>query len=268
VSRAEWLVSAWLLGHLLVIGLTVVPDPSQYDPPSLVRSLDDPLSAWLAPALDEAAAGVSLLTRGFWRMTDGVRSATAGYVRTAGSLPSWRMFWSPSSSDRYLRVRFHGRSTSTPADGWTATALVMPAYPAGQVRGLYAHRLNSHDKAIRSAINLHFGNGGAERRGPSAGSRDVPETLVPIVRYFSRRFQEEQLASDQELTWVELWFGTSPNPPRGFGEDLADLAARQRVLERYYRAPFERVPGQAYSRAGATEMEADITWTVVSAAQP
>jgi hypothetical protein len=129
-----------------------------------------------------------------------------------------------------------------------------------------AYRTKPRDKAIRSAISRYLDE--QEEGRMSSDPRDLPDALASVRRFFSRQFQREQLAADEELTGVELWCGRSSNPPPGSREDSAVLAARQRALDRYYTRPFEHRPSQAHARIGDTDVEGDIGWTLIDAGQP
>lgn len=260
MSITRWLLSAWFCFHLVAVALTAIPDPDQFQPPSLNRTAAGPLTARVAPVLEASATAVFDLTNGAWHLLRPVKTLTDTYVTSIGLLDEWQMFWNPSRRDQYLRVRFHVRAAE-PGTGedWSATELVLPEHPPGAVRGLRAFRTKPREKAIDSAIERFLRRNG---RAPGRPAASAPDDLAPVSRYFAERFRRERLTSADELARIELWVGSSPNPAPGAGDAPAS-AERLAVLERYYEAPFGRLPAVAYARPGDTEVESDITWSLV-----
>ena len=58
----------------------------------------------------------------------------------------------------------------------------------------------------------------------------APGDLVPLVRYFRKRFEREHVLAGEHVTRTDLWYGTAPIQPPGGGDNRETAAARLEAL--------------------------------------
>jgi hypothetical protein len=165
--------------------------------------------------------------------------------------------------DEYLRVRYYvGRadpSGSQKQSVWTATELVLPAHREDQVRMAQGYRDSFRDKAMAIALENFYRRRARSLIRPDTSSKELPDDLAPIGRYFGRKFQQTYLQSGERIVRTEIWHGTVANPKRG--APSATPTARLDALTAYHIAPKEERLGEAvYPPYHAGEMEAGIRW--------
>jgi hypothetical protein len=142
-----------------------------------------------------------------------------------------------------------------------ATELVMPAHREDRIRLLQSFRDSYQDKAFEVAMDGFFRRRSAALVRPDTTSKDLPDDLAPIARYFSARFSRTHLSSSERIVRTEVWIGTAPIPRTRSDRESHTLASRIAALRAYYEGPIEtrrRIP--PYPPYHSADDEADIRW--------
>ena len=166
-----------------------------------------------------------------------------------------------------LRARYYVGSTTTPQPGaplWVATELIFPIHEEDAARGLRSYRIKHRDKAMQNAIAAFHRRRDDRLIQPGTGPEELPNDLVPIARYFARRFQRNHLLPHERIVRTEIWQGIAANPPR-LAPDRSDTHERRlTVLRRYHEGPIEQrvAVRAAYPVYHAGDQEADIRWVL------
>jgi hypothetical protein len=266
MSRTRWAFSLLLVWHLTAMGLGALPSPDKLSPIGDPRHpTDDLIAARVTPALDSGAARLVAVLESLSHITGPVRKLATVYLRTLGLSQNWSMFWEPPRGDLYARVRYYVRTTSVRetqgSPTWMATELVYPSTPEDQVRLFF--RSQHRDKAIFSLL-VNFERNRVENLNRLQSRPDeLPTDLVPIARYFAKRFTRDHLQPGERILRTEVWSAIVANPPRGATLEPAVQNARMAALRAYYDGPIEqRLHVTPYKPSLATEGEADIVWVL------
>jgi hypothetical protein len=260
-------VSLFIAGHLTALVIGSIPPPNQLSDPALPEARGiEPVSAWLTPRLDAVAAVAAGAHRALWNVTTPLRPIVSRYLGATGLEQRWAMFWNPSLSDQYVRVRYYVAPRETggrPRPRWLATELVSPAHREDRVRMLQSFHDSYSDKAMEIAMSTFRRKRGMNLVRPDTMPKELPDSLAPIARYFSRRFARTRLSENERVVRVEVWGGSAPNPPFGSAATGAAIAERRARLGGYYDGPVERRLGSmTYPPYHAEEDEADIQWVL------
>jgi hypothetical protein len=257
-----------IAAHLTALLIGSIPPPSQLSNPAFPEARGvEPISAWLTPRLDAAAAAAARVHLTLWNLTSPLRPIVSRYLGATGLDQQWAMFWNPSLTDQYVRVRYYvgsGAPGTHPARvKWLATELVSPAHREDRVRLLASFHDSYSDKAMEIAMGIFRRKRGQDLVRPDTTSAELPDSLAPLARYFARRFARARLTGDDRVVRVEVWSGSAPNPEFGSAPSRAEVAERQARLGGYYDGPVERHLGSmAYPPYHAAEDEADIQWVL------
>jgi hypothetical protein len=185
------------------------------------------------------------------------------YVNLTGVAQNWKMFSNPPQVHQYLRVRYYiGRGKDgTVSPAWTATELVLPAHPENGLRLVRGYRDAFRDKAMTVALQRFHSKRADALVRSDITSRELPDDIAPIGRYFARRFANRTLQADERILRTEIWYGVAPMPPPGATLNRTATDARLSVLREYYEAPVQGHFGRpVYPRYHSVEQEADIQW--------
>jgi hypothetical protein len=257
-----------IAGHLTALVIGSIPPPSQLSNPAHPEARGvEPISAWLTPRLDAVAVVAARIHLTLWNVTAPLRPIVSRYLSATGLDQQWGMFWNPSLTDQYVRVRYYVGSgtpgTGSPRVKWLATELVSPAHREDHLRLLHSFHDSYSDKAMEIAMGTFHRKRGQRLVRPDTTSGELPDSLAPMARYFSRRFARARLGGDDRVVRVEVWSGSAPNPAFGSDTSRAAIAERQARLGGYYDGPVERHLGSmAYPPYHAEEDEADIQWVL------
>ena len=139
---------------------------------------------------------------------------------------------------------------------------MFPVQVDDRFRILSSYWTKQQDKAISIAFDNFI-----RKRSPDLTTRaevttaELPSDLMPVRRYFERRFVARHLHQGEQVLRTEIWSGTAPIPLRGAALDRATVQTRLDFLKPYYLAPVEdRFPGESYPPYYAFEREGDIVW--------
>ena len=254
MSRTRWVVSAFIVWHLMSIAIASLPTVAwvaRDKPPTLL-----PGPTWVA---DQLSWGIS-------KAVAGVRGAaawaigtpTGRYVDITGLGQYWAMFSNPPHYDRYWRVRYYIESPG--ARTWMATELIGPSHREDQIRMFQSYRDSYRDKAFEIAFD-----GFVKRRKPAAIApgtltTELPDDLAPIARFFARRFAAS-LSAGERIVRTEIWIGTVGNKPMGEPVNASVATERHAALLGYTEGPVEeRLSVRPYPPYNGVEEEGDIRW--------
>jgi len=268
MPRRRLAVSLLIAWHLTALVVGSIPAPGQLTDPAKPEARGvEPLSAWLTPRLDAVAAAAAGVHRLLWTIARPLRPLVSRYLSATGLEQQWAMFWNPSLTDQYVRVRYYvAAKTPTvnhaPAK-WLATELVSPAHREDRVRLLQSFHDSYSDKAMELAMASFRRKRANTLVAPDTKSEQLPDSLAPVARYFARRFARTHLATSERLVRVEVWSGSAPNPPFGSAATSTEIAERRARLGGYYEGPVvRRLGSMSYPPYHAEEDEADIEWVL------
>ena len=257
-----------IAAHLTALVIGAIPAPRDLSDPARPETRGvEPLSAWATPRLDAIAAAAGTVHRALWSLTSPLRPVVSAYLGATGLGQQWAMFWNPSLSDQYLRVRYYvgdePPGTRPARAAWLATELVLPAHREDRLRLLASFHDSYRDKAVEIAMNTFSRKRARTLVRPDTRPAELPDSLAPVARYFARRFARAHLTGGERLVRVEVWSGTAPNPPFGSAATRIAVAERQARLGGYYDGPVVRRLGpMTYPPYHAEEDEADIQWVL------
>jgi hypothetical protein len=266
MSGIRWVVSGFILWHLIALSIGALPNPQRLPPVGAARHpTDDRIAAVITPGLDAVAAAAFEVVETLWTITRPLHGAANTYLSITGLAQRWNMFSNPPTVDQYLRVRYYvGRTDLRELEEqpvWTATELVLPAHREDQVRVAQSYRDSFRDKAMAIALEDFFRRRPASLIRRDTSSTELPDDLAPIGRYFGQRFQRAYLRPNERIVRTEIWYGTVPNPKRG--SPSTTPAARVAAINAYHSAPVESPRGIVdYPPYHAREKELDIQWVL------
>ena len=266
MPRRRLAVSLIIAGHLTALVIGSIPDPRELSDPARpdIRGVE-PISAWVTPRLDALAQAAGGLHRTLWLLTRPLRPVVSWYLGATGLQQQWAMFWNPSLTDQYVRVRYYvgsGPSGDVRAK-WLATELVSPAHREDRLRLFQSFHDSYLDKAAEIAMGTFRRKRSESLVRPDTTSAELPDSLAPLARYFARRFARSHLVGDERVVRVEVWGGSAPNPAFGSVASRAEVAERLARLGGYYDGPLERrIGSMAYPPYHAEDDEADIQWVL------
>jgi hypothetical protein len=133
-----------------------------------------------------------------------VRALTRAYIK-AGLRQTWDMFSRPQTANHYARLGYHVVSPGTPKPR-VVLELVFPADREDRVRVLHDYQ----DKAVVMAFEAFF-SARAKHLGEPATSRE----LLPLIRYFKRRYRQGYLAQDETIVRTDVWYGVRSDAVAG-----------------------------------------------------
>lgn len=256
------LIAAFLGWHLFAISVAALPPPerlshfSSREPSAALN----PVFYRVTLALDAAARAAAEIEKALWHGTRPLHRAVQYYLRVTGLGQTWAMFANPPTYAQYMRIRYYVAPPSGRA--WVATELVMPTNREDQVRTFQSFRDSYRDKALAVATARFYDRRSGNLIAPATRPEELPPSLAPVARYFSREFARMHLAGRNErVVRTEVWVGTAPIPPPGEEADENERLARAVALQAYYDGPIEqRLNIPPYPPYHGGEREADISW--------
>jgi len=270
MSRHRWVISLFLVIHLAALAFGAVPAPhslaNRFE--SLENPADtDPISTRLKPVVDPAAAALAWTSLAIWNATHPITMLASTYLKALGLGQQWTMFGLPPQQDEYVRLRYYVAGRHIPertAPSWSATELVYPATREDQIRLIRSFWYTSRDVSIFKSLSAFITRLKAETDiRPDTRSSELPDNLVPIARYFARRFQRNYLTPQERIVRTDVWYGTAATPPRGLQMESGARGARLEILRTYYEGPIENHrPAPSYPPYFAVEREGDISWVL------
>jgi hypothetical protein len=270
MSRHRWVISLLLVLHLGALAFGAVPVPqslaARFESPEDPADTD-PIATRLKPVLDAAAAALSHTSLAIWNATHPISMIASVYLKALGLGQQWTMFGLPPRQDEYVRLRYYVATRDVPdraAPSWSATELVYPATREDQVRLIRSFWYTSRDVSIFKSLSAFVTRLKAETDiRPDTRSSELPDNLVPIARYFARRFQRNHLTAQERILRTDVWYGTAATPPRGSQMEPGARDARLEILRTYYEGPIENhLPAPDYPPYFAVEREGDISWVL------
>jgi hypothetical protein len=140
--------------------------------------------------------------------------------------------------------------------------LVSPALREDRLRLVESYRASYQDKAIAIALGAFHTRRKKELIAPETRSEQLPDDLVPIGRYFARKYARRWLeGSGARIVRTEVWVGKAISPGLGVPRDEASHKQRSVALQAYYEGPIEeRLHVPPYPPYHGGENEADIQW--------
>jgi hypothetical protein len=268
MPRRRLAVSLLIAWHLTALVVGSIPAPNQLADPAKPEARGvEPVSAWMTPRLDAVAVAIGGVHRVLWTVASPLRPLVSRYLSATGLEQQWAMFWNPSLTDQYVRVRYYVGSSTGAADRatakWLATELVSPAHREDRLRLLQSFHDSYRDKAMEIAMATFRRKREKALVAPETRSDQLPDSLAPVARYFARRFARTHLSTNERLLRFEVWSGSAPNPPFGSAATTAQIAERQARLGGYYEGPVvRRLGSMSYPPYHAEEDEADIEWVL------
>jgi hypothetical protein len=248
-------LSCLILFHVLAIGVNAIPSPDElnagdsFEPPKA-----DALALSVAPALDTAVRWLAPVERRLYDVCRPVRALTRAYIE-AGLRQRWDMFSRPETDSHYVRLGYYVASPGALRPR-VVLELVFPADREDRVRVLHDYQ----DKAVVIAFEGFF-----SARAKQLGEPAISNQLLPLTRYFKRRYARGYLAPDETIVRTDVWYGSAPMPSRG--ERTSDRAAEARldVLRNYYDGPVPAINRRLeLPRVSSREREADIVWVLAT----
>src|SRR5687767_7336221 len=101
MSSSRWAASLLIVGHLMAIGIAIIPPPSgrpEVDASNLARG---------------AAAAVASLSTAV-HAAGPIQAAVNAYIGVLGLRQRWNMFSKPPANDEYMRVRYYVATSTSP----------------------------------------------------------------------------------------------------------------------------------------------------------
>jgi hypothetical protein len=197
-----------------------------------------------------------------------ITSASAGITAVQ---QEWNMFTTPPRANEYLRLRYY--IASPDGDERTATELVFPANPEDRFQLFAGFEHSYWNKAIGKATDRYL----LRRRrlfeerqldperdviaALAAVQHNPPDDYRPIVRFYGNRFQRT-LRPGERVTRIDVWYGAAPLPPPPDERSPGTMRTRRAVLRRYAAPIVAEGHLERRPRYGASEHEADITWSL------
>jgi hypothetical protein len=272
MSLNRWLLSAGLLFHIVALTAAAIPTPDRMgrhtsEQEQIRHPFDDPVAAVLTPSMDRAGLWLERIHPVVFKTVSPIRWATWPYVEI-GLHQVWDMFSNPATDDHYVRLTYYTAPVGFPHARWAVQELVYPAQRDDRVRLTH----DFQDKVVSSAIEKARVRLGQERKAslskapPIGKMPDDPRAaeLVPLARFFAKRYRERYLTPGERVLRTEIWYGSAAMPPRGRQLDDQVLRARHDVLAKYYDGPVPSVSvGSTYQSLWTTQREADIKWQLV-----
>ena len=259
MTGARWRASALILFHVVAVSVAIIPAPGEIDDVGPPRSgmEGDPVSTALTPWFDRAARVVLAVETVLHDVLRPIRRITEPYVK-AGVKQSWRMFSTPPTEDRYIRLDYY-TETSPQAPLLVLSEIVL-LVPDGESLRYF------RGKAIRNALDTYLHKDFAYVGTAAPGDAEVDaaryEDLIPLVRHFRKRFARTRAETSSRIIRTELWFGRASMAPPGQRLDETVLKTRRMALESYGRRPPRNHSRLILPRRGAVHRELDLTWSL------
>jgi hypothetical protein len=265
MSPNRWVISAFLVWHVVAVVGAAIPSPS------VIRDSGARSENQIAAIDDEMRiAAIDRVHEGAWAALAPVRWLTGGYVRAGGLHQQWSMFGNPANGGEYVRIRHYILRAGLSRPSLVATELVYPKHREDRFK-LFRGFLDSfRDKAIAASIEQFLSDRTRRLRAMrrdetfdlqfalSIMAHDPPPQLAPVTRFFARRYAASLPAGDS-IVRSELWYGTAPRP-QGDAETHAEMLRRRGdLLSDYYAGPILD-PFGIMPPDGATQREGDILW--------
>ena len=214
----------------------------------------------LTRAIDRVTQAAFVVPRAFLWLTSPIQPLAATYRRLTGVGQSWAMFSNPPQYDEYVRTRYYVQ----PPQGrpYIVSELVSPALRDDRLRLVESYRASYQDKAIAIALGAFHTRRRKELIAPETRPEQLPDDLVPIGRYFARKYAGRWLeGSGARIVRTEVWVGKAISPGLGVPRDEASHKQRSVALQAYYEGPIEeRLHVPPYPPYHGGENEADIQW--------
>lgn len=251
----RWFLPLLVSAHVTAITVASVPAPRDLRSRRTPAPAAAPYPAAFFDGLHQATLHV---IEAAWPVLGRLRNATRPYVRAIGLEQRWNMFAEPPDTDQYAHMRYYIRSASG-STLWVARELIFPASREDVYRPFGAAYYE--EKAVRVSRQRFMRN--LRDNGTPTQFSDLPKDLLPLVRFYSRRYEAEELTNGESIARAEIWLGSAPVSPPGVG-DPASVATRMDILRAYHEAPRMQPPSETVP-IGTSEREADITWTLMYA---
>jgi hypothetical protein len=207
---------------------------------------------------DTFVARLAHLERRLYDATAPMRALARPFAR-AGLRQRWDMFAHPQTHDHYVRLGYHIVSPNL-SGRRIVLELVFPADREDRVRVLHAYQ----DKAVVMAFEAFF-----SARALKMGDAAANEKLLPLARYFTRRFGQTFLANNEQIVRTDVWYGSAPIPPASSPRGDPEVADRLEILRHYYDGPVSAITRSPEPPPlSSQEREADIEWGLASIDEP
>ena len=271
MSAPRRVLSCFIAWHLIALTVRALPSPELL-PETQGNSGSAPAvpptehrDGALTQGLDAAAATLRPIALGLERLARPIAWPADAYMKAIGFAQTWRMFSIPPTVAQYVRLRYYvagQRSVSGGAE-WSASELIVPALPENRVRLARSYLDSSRDKAVMVALeNFHKGRRSVRLR-PDIRPDELPDYVAPVVRFFSRRFEQERLRPDERVVRVEFWYGVAPIAAPGSPDETSLRSGRAPFLQPYYDGVVEsRLAITRFPPYLSREQEGDITWVL------
>lgn len=260
MPRYQWIISLFVVWHLVSLGVSSIASPADLDRYQTDAGLTyDGVSRRLRPTTDVAASVLNPVSRALWWASTPARFLTAPYSQAVSLRQRWRMFVRPTRHLTYLRLRYYWQNPDDSVPGQTLTTdeLVFPRDREDKVRLVASYRNRFHNKAVSNALAEFLDD---RRNGLAAYSRH----LKPLSGHFRDRFERGHLASNASVFRAELWYGVVPIPPPGQRVPVATATRHREAVASYYGQIAPRaVPGNSYPARESVERQVDITWSLI-----
>src|SRR6187200_836295 len=155
MSPTHWLISGFIVFHLLSIVVGSTPDPatltSQVAPDREVLTSAGRL---IAPVLDATVEPIRALDKAMWNATGWCRPAVRKYLGTTKQYQRWNMFSRPLRRHEYMHLRYYIASPQT-ALLRVQRELISPGHTGGNVRLFKSFADSFRDKAISLAYDAY-----------------------------------------------------------------------------------------------------------------
>ena len=263
MARSAWVVvvlSAW---HIAAISIASIPLASDMEPPAAQSIPTQWISRQVGPVLDDVqGAWLGVLQVGEPVLAP-VRRVARAYSRAIRLEQRWNMFSEPPAMDQYAHMRYY--VTSGTGDVMRVDReLIFPAARRDD-RFRFFNVSYYEEKALRNARQGYL----RRLRTLEDVTRiaQLPRDLVPVVRYYAKRYRLRNLTDTETIARAEIWLGNAPVPPPGTPES-EEVLARTSALAQYYDDARPTWAARSHYPVGYAEREADITWTLVFVEEP
>jgi hypothetical protein len=267
MSPTHWLISAFIVFHLLSIVVGSTPDPatlkSQVAPDREVLTSAGRL---MAPVLDATVEPIRTLDRAVWNATGWCRPSVRKYLGTTKQYQRWNMFSRPMRRHEYMHLRYYIASPQTNLLR-VQRELISPGHTGGNVRLFKSFADSFRDKAISLAYDAYsrrLQREGKKQSAAIARERSQVE-LIPVMRPFIERRHSQLLGPGERLVRVELWRGYAPMPRPGQLLPFDTYERRQEVLAGYDAiSDLDLIAPSELAPLGARMEDADIEWGLLA----
>ena len=267
MSPTHWLISAFIVFHVLSIVVGSTPDPSSLKAPVAPdREVLTRVGRAVAPILDTSVGPLRALNSAVWRATLWCRPAVRSYLASTKQYQRWNMFSRPLRRHEYIHLRYYIASPGSDLLR-VQRELIYPGHTGKNVRLFKSFADSFRDKAMSLALDAYARR--LQREITKYDAETVRQRaqveLIPIIRPFASRQRAVLLGPGERFVRAELWRGYAPMPRPGQTLPFDTYEERQQALTGYDAvSDLGLIPADIVVPLGAVAYDADIEWNMLA----